>query len=208
MINMHIDSSFKAGGDRTRRSGRCDLMSLLCECAARADGLALYSHPSNCSRICALPLREPSGLDSPSPRSGWTRLGPRRTRSSTSPGPAGPRTGRRTSCRADLWLRERRSQGYSRPRGHGHGTDLVFQTDFPQAASTWPDSKAVAEQLCKDAALDDDEIYKLMRGNAIRRVPPGQVLRHRCSPRIVVRTGWRADDLWAGEAPVRCRDRG
>ena len=47
------------------------------------------------------------------------------------------------------------------------GVDTVtFETDYPHSDSTWPDTKAVAERLTK--GLDEDTIYKLMRGNAIR----------------------------------------
>ena len=56
-----------------------------------------------------------------------------------------------------------------------HGIDSIdkvgrdnatFETDYPHTDSTWPNTKQVAEELV--AGLDDDTIYKLMRGNAIR----------------------------------------
>jgi predicted TIM-barrel fold metal-dependent hydrolase len=47
------------------------------------------------------------------------------------------------------------------------GTDnITFETDYPHTDSTWPDSKAVAEDLM--AGLPDDVVYKIIRGNAIR----------------------------------------
>jgi predicted TIM-barrel fold metal-dependent hydrolase len=45
-------------------------------------------------------------------------------------------------------------------------TNTTFETDYPHTDSTWPDTKAVAEELT--AGLTDDVIYKIMRGNAIR----------------------------------------
>ena len=56
-----------------------------------------------------------------------------------------------------------------------HGIDSIdkvgrdnatFETDYPHTDSTWPNTKQVAEELV--SGLDDDTIYKLMRGNAIR----------------------------------------
>jgi predicted TIM-barrel fold metal-dependent hydrolase len=56
-----------------------------------------------------------------------------------------------------------------------HGVDSIekvgvdnttFETDYPHTDSTWPHTKKVAEELMK--GLDDDVVYKLMRGNAIR----------------------------------------
>jgi predicted TIM-barrel fold metal-dependent hydrolase len=49
------------------------------------------------------------------------------------------------------------------------GMDTIcFETDYPHADSTFPHSEAVAEGICRKAGLDDDETYKLLRGNAIR----------------------------------------
>jgi predicted TIM-barrel fold metal-dependent hydrolase len=46
------------------------------------------------------------------------------------------------------------------------GEDRVtFETDYPHTDSTWPDTRAVAEEMF--AALDDDVVYKIVRGNAI-----------------------------------------
>ena len=43
---------------------------------------------------------------------------------------------------------------------------MTFETDYPHTDSTWPDTQKIfAEQV---AHLDDETIYKLMRGNAIR----------------------------------------
>jgi predicted TIM-barrel fold metal-dependent hydrolase len=44
--------------------------------------------------------------------------------------------------------------------------NVTFETDYPHTDSTWPDTKEVATELV--AGLDDDTIWKLMRGNAIR----------------------------------------
>jgi predicted TIM-barrel fold metal-dependent hydrolase len=47
------------------------------------------------------------------------------------------------------------------------GVDRVtFETDYPHTDSTWPETKAVAEEMM--AGLDDDVVYKIVRGNAIR----------------------------------------
>ena len=43
---------------------------------------------------------------------------------------------------------------------------MTFETDYPHTDSTWPDSKAVAETMV--VGLTDEQIYKVMRGNAIR----------------------------------------
>ncbi|MFI0407999.1 amidohydrolase family protein [Actinomadura sp. 3N508] len=45
---------------------------------------------------------------------------------------------------------------------------ICFETDYPHADSTYPDSAEVAARICDKAGLDDAEIYKLLRGNAIR----------------------------------------
>jgi predicted TIM-barrel fold metal-dependent hydrolase len=44
---------------------------------------------------------------------------------------------------------------------------ICFETDYPHADSTFPRSKEVATEICTKAGLDDEEIYKLVRGNAI-----------------------------------------
>ena len=42
---------------------------------------------------------------------------------------------------------------------------ITFETDYPHTDSTWPDTRAVAEQMVRD--LSDDDVYRIMRGNAI-----------------------------------------
>ncbi|EIV96366.1 amidohydrolase family protein [Frankia sp. QA3] len=50
---------------------------------------------------------------------------------------------------------------------HDVGIDnITFETDYPHTDSTWPNTREVAERLM--AGVPDDEIYKIMRGNAIR----------------------------------------
>jgi predicted TIM-barrel fold metal-dependent hydrolase len=44
--------------------------------------------------------------------------------------------------------------------------NVTFETDYPHTDSTWPDTKKVAEEMMAD--LTDEEIYKIVRGNAIR----------------------------------------
>jgi hypothetical protein len=44
---------------------------------------------------------------------------------------------------------------------------ICFETDYPHADSTFPRSKQVATEICTKAGLDQDEVYKLVRGNAI-----------------------------------------
>ena len=47
------------------------------------------------------------------------------------------------------------------------GVDTVtFETDYPHPDSTWPDSRAVAEEETK--GLDAETVEKVIRGNAIR----------------------------------------
>ena len=47
------------------------------------------------------------------------------------------------------------------------GEDKVtFETDYPHTDSTWPDTKEIASAMFAD--VDDDVVYKLVRGNAIR----------------------------------------
>ena len=50
---------------------------------------------------------------------------------------------------------------------HRIGDDNVtFETDYPHTDSTWPDTQKIfAEQV---ADLDDETVYKIARGNAIR----------------------------------------
>jgi predicted TIM-barrel fold metal-dependent hydrolase len=44
--------------------------------------------------------------------------------------------------------------------------NVTFETDYPHTDSTWPHTKEVAEKMF--AGLDDETIYKIVRGNAIR----------------------------------------
>ncbi len=44
---------------------------------------------------------------------------------------------------------------------------ICFETDYPHADSTFPHSKKVVEDICTQAGLNDEERYKLLRGNAI-----------------------------------------
>jgi predicted TIM-barrel fold metal-dependent hydrolase len=45
---------------------------------------------------------------------------------------------------------------------------LMFEVDFPHGDTLWPDSRPALEKLVAETGLDDDEVYKLVRGNAIR----------------------------------------
>jgi predicted TIM-barrel fold metal-dependent hydrolase len=45
---------------------------------------------------------------------------------------------------------------------------ICFETDYPHADSTVPDSAAIAAGICAQSGLDADETYQLLRGNAIR----------------------------------------
>jgi predicted TIM-barrel fold metal-dependent hydrolase len=47
-------------------------------------------------------------------------------------------------------------------------SQICFETDYPHADSTFPESKAVLAKIATDAGLSDDELYALARGNAIR----------------------------------------
>ncbi|MEZ5178686.1 MAG: amidohydrolase family protein [Acidimicrobiales bacterium] len=47
--------------------------------------------------------------------------------------------------------------------------NVTFETDYPHTDSTWPESKAVAERMVE--GLTDEQVYKVMRGNAIRMLP-------------------------------------
>jgi len=44
--------------------------------------------------------------------------------------------------------------------------NITFETDYPHTDSTWPDTLEVAEKMM--ANLTDEEVYKIVRGNAIR----------------------------------------
>ena len=44
---------------------------------------------------------------------------------------------------------------------------ICFEVDYPHADTTFPHTLEVATKIVTNAGLDDDEIYKLLRGNAI-----------------------------------------
>ncbi|MFM7271909.1 MAG: amidohydrolase family protein [Actinomycetes bacterium] len=44
--------------------------------------------------------------------------------------------------------------------------NVTFETDYPHSDSTWPHSLKVAMDILRD--LDDETVYKIVRGNAIR----------------------------------------
>lgn len=44
---------------------------------------------------------------------------------------------------------------------------IMFEVDFPHADSTFPGSRQAADRLCARAGLDEQERYRLLRGNAI-----------------------------------------
>ena len=49
------------------------------------------------------------------------------------------------------------------------GMDTIcFEVDYPHADSTFPNSEKVATEICEQAGLNDEETYKLLRGNAIK----------------------------------------
>ncbi len=48
---------------------------------------------------------------------------------------------------------------------------ITFETDYPHTDSTWPDTRAVAEQMVR--GLSDDDVYRIMRGNAIEMLGLG-----------------------------------
>jgi amidohydrolase family protein len=45
---------------------------------------------------------------------------------------------------------------------------ICFETDYPHADTTFPHTKQTLTDICTRAALNDEEIYKLVRGNAIK----------------------------------------
>lgn len=45
---------------------------------------------------------------------------------------------------------------------------IVFETDYPHADGTFPDSLDVAFRLCTNAKMTHDETYAFLRGNAIK----------------------------------------
>jgi hypothetical protein len=45
---------------------------------------------------------------------------------------------------------------------------ICYETDYPHAQATFPNTEKIATEMCVRAGLDDDDVYALMRGNAIR----------------------------------------
>lgn len=45
---------------------------------------------------------------------------------------------------------------------------ITFETDYPHADSTFPETESVLAAICAAAGMTDEERYKLARGNAIR----------------------------------------
>ncbi|MGD9794530.1 MAG: amidohydrolase family protein [Acidimicrobiia bacterium] len=44
---------------------------------------------------------------------------------------------------------------------------MMYEVDFPHGDSPWPNNKQMLEKLAHDSGLNDEELYKLARGNAI-----------------------------------------
>jgi predicted TIM-barrel fold metal-dependent hydrolase len=44
--------------------------------------------------------------------------------------------------------------------------NITYETDYPHSDSTWPDSAKIAAEQTAD--LNDEQVYKLLRGNAIK----------------------------------------
>jgi predicted TIM-barrel fold metal-dependent hydrolase len=54
-------------------------------------------------------------------------------------------------------------------REYGFGMDhICFESDYPHANCEFPNTLDVAADLCVGAGLNEEEIYKFLRGNAIR----------------------------------------
>jgi predicted TIM-barrel fold metal-dependent hydrolase len=45
---------------------------------------------------------------------------------------------------------------------------IMFETDYPHAESSYPNSAEFARKMFDAAGLDETERYKVLRGNAIR----------------------------------------
>jgi predicted TIM-barrel fold metal-dependent hydrolase len=45
---------------------------------------------------------------------------------------------------------------------------ILFETDYPHADSTFPHTKETFTKICQQAGMSDEEMYKLARGNAVR----------------------------------------
>ena len=46
-------------------------------------------------------------------------------------------------------------------------SQLMFESDYPHADSTFPNTAAVAQRLVDEVGLNDEETYQFLRGNAI-----------------------------------------
>lgn len=44
---------------------------------------------------------------------------------------------------------------------------ICYETDYPHADSPFPECKETLDKICEQAGLNDEEVYKLTRGNAI-----------------------------------------
>ena len=42
----------------------------------------------------------------------------------------------------------------------------MVETDYPHSDSTWPNTQPIVTKIVED--LDDDTVYKITRGNAIK----------------------------------------
>ena len=42
----------------------------------------------------------------------------------------------------------------------------MFEKDYPHSDSTWPDTERFVREMTAD--LDDETLYKIIRGNAIK----------------------------------------
>ena len=109
-------------------------------------------------------LRGPDRLDPLRPRAGRHGVGAARHLDA--------RQGRASRCRRRPSTTAA-SSAASRPTATGSrsleevGEDnICFETDYPHTDTTWPDSEAYIEKLC--VGLDDEQAYKILRGNAIR----------------------------------------
>ena len=81
---------------------------------------------------------------------------------------------------ADLRLHLRRRD---RPReSHVIGMDQTAETDYLARRLHASHSKATAEKICSEAGLNEEEVYKFIRGNAIRARP--RTLRHHEAQRV------------------------
>ena len=46
--------------------------------------------------------------------------------------------------------------------------NVTYESDYPHSDSTWPDTAKIATEQTAAAGLTDEQIYKVMRGNAIK----------------------------------------